>query len=104
MLKKKIWANFQRIVEDFTQNILGKKKFTLFSYNLPAGTFSSVLKYNFCKNFVLQIYFADIISVRSIYPVGPKHESGSESGSPTLPGTPGLRNTLACPVFETSPY
>ncbi len=40
--------------------------FIFFSYNLPAGTLSSVLKiYFFAKTFVLKFYFASIVSVRS---------------------------------------
>jgi hypothetical protein len=37
----------------------------IFSYNLPAGTLSSVLKIIFFLKFMLKFYFASIISVRS---------------------------------------
>ncbi len=42
-----------------------KKNFMLFSYNLPAGTLSSVLKFNFLLKFCLKILLCSIISVRS---------------------------------------
>ncbi len=39
--------------------------FHIFSYNLPASTLSSVLNvFIICQNFVLNFYFASIISVR----------------------------------------
>jgi hypothetical protein len=54
----------------FFSNFKNPKKFIFifFSYNLPAGTLSSVLKYKikfFAKDFVLKFYFASSISVRS---------------------------------------
>jgi hypothetical protein len=48
---------------DFTD---AKKLFFIlifFSYNLPAGTLSSILKFNFLLKFCVKILFASIIKV-----------------------------------------
>jgi len=41
-----------------------QKNFRFFSFNIPAGTSSSVLKFKFLLNFSIKFYFASIISVR----------------------------------------
>jgi hypothetical protein len=44
-----------------------KTKFKFFSYNLPTGTLSSVLKILFFAKILLKFYFASIISARSTH-------------------------------------
>ncbi len=59
-----------------------KKFFSIFfSYNLPAGTLSSVLKFNVLLKFcVLKYYFASIILVRST-PLWEKKDPEPDSDS-----------------------
>jgi hypothetical protein len=68
-----------------------KKNSSFFSYNLPAGTLSSVAKTRFFCEFGLKFYFANIISVRST-PLWEREvrsrsvllTNGSGSESPTI--------------------
>jgi hypothetical protein len=56
----------------------------IFSYNLPAGTLSSVLKFNLLLKFSVKIFFVQALfqSAEHLYEKREGSGSGAESGRP----------------------
>ncbi len=79
-----------RLLSSVTLKMQKNFFFFIFSYNLPAGTLSSVLEIKFFAKILLKFHFASIISVRStdpdpclrlMDPDGPKSCGFCRSGS-----------------------